>query len=97
MVKKQRNNLTIFRPFFDLQEFFKNRYLSFETSDFDFRDLLEKLFHMVRKYSKEKIEIAGLISNFQLTIIKKFEIIDYLLALQINLRVIRKREEDQWL
>ena len=42
-----KNSLAIFGPFLDLQEFFKNRGLTFETSDSDFRDLLEELFHMV--------------------------------------------------
>ena len=43
MVKKQRNNQAIFGPFLDLEEFLKNRGLSFETSDFGFRDLLHDL------------------------------------------------------
>ena len=47
MVKNQRNNLAIFGQFLDLQEFFKNRGLIFATSDSDFRDLLEELFHKV--------------------------------------------------
>ena len=47
MVKNQGNNLAIFGQFLDLQEFFKNRGLIFATSDSDFRDLLEELFHMV--------------------------------------------------
>ena len=46
----QGNNLAIFGPFLDLQEFFKNRGLTFETSDF--RDLNE-LFHMSKKKSKK--------------------------------------------
>ena len=45
--QNQRNNLAIFGPFLDIQEFFQNRGLNFETSDSDFRDLLEKVFHMV--------------------------------------------------
>ena len=62
MVKKQRNNLAIFGPFLDPQEFFKNQQLSFETLDSDFRDLLDELCHMIKKISK-KIKIAGLISK----------------------------------
>ena len=31
--KSKKNNLAIFGPFFDLEEFFKNRGLIFETSD----------------------------------------------------------------
>ena len=54
VVKKQRNNLAIFGPFWDLQEFFKNRRLSFETSDSDFRDLLNELFHIDGKHFFEK-------------------------------------------
>ena len=67
MVKKQRNNLAIFGPFLDLQEFFKNRGLSFETSDSGFRDLLDELFRMVEEHFFElKIKIAGLISMSQI-------------------------------
>ena len=51
-----------FGPFLDLQEFFKNRGLSFQTSNSDFRDQLDELFHMVKKILKKKIKIAGLIS-----------------------------------
>ena len=54
VVKKQRNNLAILGSFFDLQEFFKNRGFSFETSDSDFRDLLDELFHMVWKFFFKK-------------------------------------------
>ena len=54
MVKKQINNLAIFGPFFDLQDFFKNQGLTFETSDFDFHDLLDELFHMDKKHFFEK-------------------------------------------
>ena len=62
MVKKQRNNLSIFRPFLDLQEFFKNRGVTFETSDC--RDRLEELFHMVNKnFFEKKIKIAKVISK----------------------------------
>ena len=35
--------------FLDPQEFFKNRGLSFETSDSGFRDVLDELFHMAEK------------------------------------------------
>ena len=49
-----RNNLEFFGPFLDLQEFFKNQGLSFETSDFDFRDLLDELFHIDQKLFFEK-------------------------------------------
>ena len=47
MVKSQGNNSAIFGPFFDLQEFFKNQGLTFETTDFDFRELLEELFLII--------------------------------------------------
>ena len=49
MVKKQRNNQAIFGPFLDFEVFFKNRGLSFETSDSGFRDLLDELFPMVEE------------------------------------------------
>ena len=45
MVKNQGNNLAIFGPFLDLQEFFKNRGLTFKTPDSNFCDLLNELFH----------------------------------------------------
>ena len=48
VVRKKRNNLAIFGRFLDLQELLKNRVLSFETSDSDFRDLLDDLFHMIQ-------------------------------------------------
>ena len=57
MVKNQRNYLAIFGPFWTF-EFFKNRGLSFETSDSDFRDLLDELFHMSEKNRKN--QMAGL-------------------------------------
>ena len=60
MVKKQRNNLAIFGPFLDLQKFFLNRGLSFETSDSGFCDLLDELFHMVQKNffrKKSKLQV----------------------------------------
>ena len=47
VVRNQGNNLAIFGPFLDVQEFFKNRGLAFETSDSNFRDLLKELIHMV--------------------------------------------------
>ena len=62
MVKNQRNDLAIFCPFLNRQEFFKNLGLSFKTSDSDFRDLLDEFFHMVEKFF-QKIKIAGLISK----------------------------------
>ena len=53
--------------------FFKNRGLSFEASDFGFRDLLDEIFHMVQKiYSKKKIKIAGLISKSHIINITHF-------------------------
>ena len=42
------NNFEIFGPFLDLPDFFLNRGLIFETSNSDFCDLLEKLFHMAK-------------------------------------------------
>ena len=62
LVKKQRNNYAIFGPFLDLQEFFQNRGLSCETSDSDFRDLLDEFFQMNKKIFEKKIKIADLIS-----------------------------------
>ena len=63
MVKKQRNNLASFGPFLDIQEFFKNRGLSFVISYSDSRDLLDELLHMVDKKISKKIKIAGTISK----------------------------------
>ena len=64
MVNKQRNNLSIFGLFSDLQEFFLNRGLSLETSDYGFRDLLNEHFHIVVKASrKKKTKTTGLISK----------------------------------
>ena len=63
VVKKQRNNLAIFGPFLDLQEFFKNRGLSFETSDFNLCGLLNELFHM-----NIKIKIVKVILKSQMII-----------------------------
>ena len=40
----------VFVPFFDLQEFFKNQGLRFETSDSEICDLLNELLHMNNKY-----------------------------------------------
>ena len=54
MVKNQGNNLAIFRPFLDMQEFFKNRGLMLETSEFDFCDLLDEFFYMAEKHFFEK-------------------------------------------
>ena len=53
------------RPVLDLQEFLKNRRLSFWTSDADFRDLLDELFHMVKKNFRRKIKIG----NFKLQVL----------------------------
>ena len=47
VVKNKQNNFAIFGPFLGVQDFLKNRWLTFETSYSDFRDLLEELFHMV--------------------------------------------------
>ena len=55
VVKIQGNNWPIFGPFLHLQEFFKNRGLSFETSNSDFCDLLNELFHMDQKNLTKKI------------------------------------------
>ena len=68
MVKNQGNNLAIFGPFLDLQEFFKNRGLTFKTPDSNFCDLLNELFHMNKK-------IFGKKSNSQ--VILKSHIIRY--------------------
>ena len=48
-VENQENNLAIFGPFLDRWDFFKNRGLTLEASDFDFCDLLDELsssYHM---------------------------------------------------
>ena len=64
VVKKQRNNIANFGPFLDLQDFFKNRDFSFETSDSGFRDLLDELFHMVKKkFLKKKSELQVLFQS----------------------------------
>ena len=65
MLKNQGNNLAIFGPFLDLQEFFLNRGLTFETSDSDFWELLTELFHMNKKNCFEKNQILN--SYFEVT------------------------------
>ena len=50
--------LAIFGPFLDLQEFFKNQGVTFQTSDFDFRGLLDELFHMRKKIFRKKIKMT---------------------------------------
>ena len=57
MVIIQENNLAIFGPFLDLQDFFLNRALSFKTSDSDFCDLLNDLFRMDKKKFRKKNQI----------------------------------------
>ena len=47
VIENQGYDSAIFGPFLNLQEFLKNRGLTFETSNFDFRNLLEELFHMI--------------------------------------------------
>ena len=59
MVKNQGNNLAIFGPFLDLQEFFKNRGLTFKTPDSNFCDLLNELFHMKKKIFGKKIKFSS--------------------------------------
>ena len=54
MLKNQGNNLAIFGPFLDFQEYFKNRGLTFETSDSDLCDVLNEFFHMNKK-STERV------------------------------------------
>lgn len=50
-------------PFLDLQDFF-NRGLSFETFNSGFRDLLDKLFHMIEKtFSKKKSKFQVLFKS----------------------------------
>ena len=65
MVKNRRNNLAIFGPFLDLQEFFKNQGLTFKTSDSDFCDLLNELFHMNKKNFLKKNQILK--SHFEVS------------------------------
>ena len=57
MLKHQGNNLAIFGPFLDFQEYFKNRGSTFETSDSGFCDLLNELFHMNKKNFLKKNQI----------------------------------------
>ena len=49
--------------FWTFRNFFKNPGLTFETSDFDFCDLLNELFYMKKKFFSKKIKIADLISK----------------------------------
>ena len=65
MVKNRRNNLAIFGPFLDLQEFFKNQGLTFKTSESDFCDLLNELFHMNKKNFLKKNQILK--SHFEVS------------------------------
>ena len=51
--QKTENNLAIFDPFLDLHEFFKNRRLSFENSDSNFRDSTSS-FIWLKKFSIKK-------------------------------------------
>ena len=53
------NKSSIFGP----AGFFLNRGLSFDTSDSDFHDLIDEVFHMVKKSFGKKIKIPGLISK----------------------------------
>ena len=49
---------------FKYQDFFLNRGLSFETSNPDFRDLLDDLFQMVKKiFSEKKTELQVLFQS----------------------------------
>ena len=50
VLKNRGTNKAIFVPFFDLWEFFENRGLTLESSDFDFCDLLDELFHVAEKH-----------------------------------------------
>ena len=59
----------------DLQDFFKNRGLSFQISDYNFCDQLNELFHM-----NKKIKICEKKSKFQL-ILKSHVITDKILDL----------------
>ena len=64
MVSKLNLRILKFGLFLDPKEFFKNRVLSFETSDSDFRDLIDDFFHMVKNiFQQKKIKISGLISK----------------------------------
>ena len=49
MLELQIQNYAMFGLFLDLWEFFKTRELTWETSDFDFYDLLDELFHIGSK------------------------------------------------
>ena len=50
-------------PFFDHQAFFKNRGSTFDTSDSDFVDLLDELFHITEKNFRKKIKMAEFVEN----------------------------------
>ena len=52
----------IFGPFLDFQEFLKNRGLCFQTSDNDFCDRLNELFHMNKKFLK-KVKLQKLFQS----------------------------------
>ena len=62
MVKIKGNNLAIFGPFVDLQEIFKTRWLSFETSNSDFCDFLNELFFL-REIKFSKVILKSHIKN----------------------------------
>ena len=51
------HNMAIFGQFLDLQEFYKNRELIFENSDFDLCNLLNEFFHMNQKNFEKKDQI----------------------------------------
>ena len=52
MVKNQGNNLAIFGPFLDLQNFFQKSRVNIEASDFNLCDVFNKLFHLIKKFGK---------------------------------------------
>ena len=61
LLKNRGSNWTIFGPFSDFREFLKNWELMFETSDFDFCDLLDEFFQMAEKHIFEKIKFSKVI------------------------------------
>ena len=77
MVKNQRNNLAILSSFLNLQEFFQNRGLMLETSNFDFCVLIDELFHMAQKYFSKKIKWSKVILRSHIYIYLSYYIYIY--------------------
>ena len=61
VVENQENNLAILGLFLNLQDYFKNRGLIFETSDSIFCDLPNELFHIKKIFFEKKIKFSKVI------------------------------------